>query len=100
MIVSANHDESVFPNPEKFDISRVPHGHSHVGFGHGIHFCLGAPLARLEGNIVLKIILDRLQNLEIDDSKKEAIKPLPSFFFHGVSHLPLRFTPGNLQKLD
>jgi hypothetical protein len=49
--------------------------------------------------IVLKIILDRLQDLEIDDSKKEAIKPLPSFTFHGASHLPLRFTPGNLQKL-
>ncbi|MGB8024364.1 MAG: cytochrome P450, partial [Nitrososphaeraceae archaeon] len=42
---SANHDESVFPDPEKFDISRIPHAHSHVGFGHGIHFCLGAPLA-------------------------------------------------------
>jgi cytochrome P450 len=98
MIGSANHDESVFPDPEKFDISRIPHGHSHMGFGHGIHFCLGAPLARLEGSIVLKIILDRLQNLEIDDSKKEAIKPLASIVFHGVSHLPLRFTPGNLQK--
>jgi cytochrome P450 len=98
MIGSANHDESVFPDPEKFDISRIPHGHFHVGFGHGIHFCLGAPLARLEGNIVLKIILDRLQDLELDESKKEAIKPLPSFAIHGVSHLPLRFTPGNLVK--
>ena len=46
-----------------------------------------------------KIILDRLHDLEIDDSKKEAIKPLPSFAFHGVSHLSLRFTPGNLRKL-
>jgi cytochrome P450 len=99
MIGSANHDESVFPDPEKFDISRSPHGHSHIGFGHGIHFCLGAPLARLEGSIVLKIILDRLHDLELDDSKKEAIKPLPSFFFHGVSHLPLRFRPGNSQTL-
>ena len=79
---------------------RATYDHFHVGFGHGIHFCLGAPLARLEGSIILKIILDRLQDLEIDDSKKEAIKPLPSFVFHGVSHLPLRFRPGNLQKLD
>jgi cytochrome P450 len=69
----------VFPDPEKFDISRIPHGHSHVGFGHGIHFCLGAPLARVQGSTVLKIILDRLVDLELDESKKEAIKPLPSF---------------------
>jgi cytochrome P450 len=99
MIGSANHDESVFPEAEKFDISRVPDGHSHVGFGHGIHFCLGAPLARLEGSIVLKIILDRLQDLEVDDSKKDIINPLPSFVIHGVSHLPLLFTPGNSVKL-
>jgi cytochrome P450 len=98
MIGSANHDESVFPDPEKFDISRIPHGHFHVGFGHGIYFCLGAPLARLEGSTILKIILDRLQDLELDDSKKEAIKPLPNFVVHGVSHLPVRFTPGNLVK--
>src|SRR6187200_949253 len=88
---SANHDESVFPDPEKFDISRVPHAHSHVGFGHGIHFCLGAPLARLEARVALKIILERLQNLELDESKD--IKPLQSLIFHGVSQLPLRFTP-------
>ena len=98
MIGSANHDELVFPDPEKFDISRIPHGHFHVGFGHGIHFCLGAPLARLEGSTVLKIMLDRLLDLELDESKKEAIKPLPSFVVHGVSQLPLRFTPGNLVK--
>ena len=97
---SANHDESVFPDPEKFDISRIPHAHSHVGFGHGIHFCLGAPLARLEARVALKIILERLQNLELDDSNIEAIKPLHSLFFHGVSQLPLRFTHGNLVKAD
>jgi cytochrome P450 len=98
MLGSANHDELVFPDPEKFDICRIPHSHFHVGFGHGIHFCLGAPLARPEGSTVLKIMLDRLLDLELDESKKETIKPLPSFVVHGVSHLPLRFTPGNLVK--
>jgi cytochrome P450 len=97
---SANHDELVFPDPEKFDISRIPHGHSHVGFGHGIHFCLGAPLARLECHVALKIILERLRDLELDSSKIEAIKPLASLFFHGVSQLPLRFKTGNVIKLD
>ena len=96
---SANHDESVFPDPEKFDISRIPHGHSHVGFGQGIHFCLGAPLARLECRVTLKIILERLRDLELDSSKTETIKALPSLFFHGVSQLPLRFKTGNVIKV-
>lgn len=91
---SANHDESVFPEPERFDIHRAPHGHAHVGFGHGIHFCLGAPLARLELRIVLKILLNRLQNLELDPERIESMKPIPSLILHGVSHLPLRFKPG------
>ena len=96
---SANHDEKVFPNPDKFDITRSPHGHSHVGFGHGIHFCLGAPLARLEGKIALQVILKRLKDLrfeyedgsELIDGLPQNIKPLHSIFFHGVSSLPLKF---------
>jgi cytochrome P450 len=96
---SANHDEKVFPNPDRFDISRSPHGHSHVGFGNGIHFCLGAPLARLEGKLALKVVLERLKNLQFDykqDSDLEGlpqnIQPLRSIFFHGVSALPLKFS--------
>jgi len=96
---SANHDEKVFLNPDKFDITRSPHGHSHVGFGHGIHFCLGAPLARLEGKIALQVILKRLSNLRFDyeegtelvEGLPQNIKPLHSIFFHGVSSLPLKF---------
>jgi cytochrome P450 len=96
---SANHDEKVFPNPDRFDISRSPYGHSHVGFGNGIHFCLGAPLARLEGELALKVVLERLKNLQFDykqDSDLEGlpqnIQPLRSIFFHGVSALPLKFS--------
>ena len=93
------YDEKVFLNPDKFDITRSPHGHSHVGFGHGIHFCLGAPLARLEGKIALQVILKRLSNLRFDyeegtelvEGLPQNIKPLHSIFFHGVSSLPLKF---------
>lgn len=71
---STNHDESIFADPERFDINRsnsVTYHHGHVGFGHGIHFCLGAPLARLEGQVVLKVILQRLQDLTLDTDSSE-----------------------------
>ncbi len=97
---SANHDESLFVDPERFDITRWNSTNSdqhraHVGFGHGIHFCLGAPLARLEGQVVLRVILQRLQDLNLDAGNgNENLIPLQSVFFHGVAHLPLSFLPG------
>jgi cytochrome P450 len=101
---SANHDESVFANPERFDITRSnstnsQQHHAHVGFGHGIHFCLGAPLARLEGQVVLRVILQRLQdlNLDVDGNSNENLIPLQSVFFHGVAHLPLTFRPSRIK---
>jgi cytochrome P450 len=91
-IGSANHDESIFPDPERFDISRNGR-QPNLGFGHGIHFCLGAPLARLEGQVVLRIILQRLQGLTLDGDG-DKLQPIQSVFFHGVAHLPLRFQAG------
>ena len=91
-IGSANHDESIFPDPERFDISRNGR-QPNLGFGHGIHFCLGAPLARLEGQVVLRIILQRLQGLTLDGDG-DKLQPIQSVFFHGVAHLPLRFQTG------
>ena len=91
-IGSANHDESIFPDPERFDISRSGR-QPNLGFGHGIHFCLGAPLARLEGQVVLRIILQRLQGLTLDGDG-DKLQPIQSVFFHGVAHLPLRFQTG------
>jgi cytochrome P450 len=93
---SANHDESIFEDPERFDITRINSHHpAHIGFGQGIHFCLGASLARLEGQVVLRVILQRLQDLELDSRDKENkqadLIPLQSVFFHGVTHLPLLF---------
>jgi cytochrome P450 len=94
---SANHDESIFTDPERFDITRK--NLRHLGFGTGIHFCLGAALARLEGQIALRIILKRFKSLEFnfDNSDRQdlytKVSPLKSSFLLGLSHLPLRFQP-------
>ena len=59
---SANRDAAQFPDPDRFDMQREPN--RHVTFGHGIHFCIGAPLARLEARVVLPMILAQLKNLQ------------------------------------
>ncbi|GGD58665.1 cytochrome P450 [Paenibacillus nasutitermitis] len=66
-IGSANHDERVFDEPERFNIHRRPN--PHLAFGHGIHFCLGAVLARLEARIALKALLNRLPRLRRTDNQ-------------------------------
>ena len=59
---SANRDATQFPQPDTFDIEREPN--RHLAFGHGIHFCVGAPLARLEAKIVLPMMLEQLKNIQ------------------------------------
>ncbi|HEU5379836.1 MAG TPA: cytochrome P450 [Ktedonobacteraceae bacterium] len=59
---SANYDERMFPHPEILDIQREPN--KHLTFGHGIHFCIGAPLARLEARIVLPMMLEQLKEIK------------------------------------
>ena len=84
-LVSANHDERQFENPEDFVIDRHPN--PHVGFGKGIHFCLGAPLARLESRVALGVLLRRYSQLRVDPEI-----PLESFAdpgFNGVHELHL-----------
>jgi cytochrome P450 len=96
---SANHDESIFTDPERFDITRK--NLRHLGFGNGIHFCLGAPLARLEGQIALRIILERFENLQFNFENSDRqdlytkVSPLKSSFLLGLSQLPLRFQSKN-----
>jgi cytochrome P450 len=62
-IASANRDEAAFQNADQFDIARKPN--QHIAFGLGIHYCLGAPLARLEGKIAFNALLTRFPNLEL-----------------------------------
>lgn len=86
-IGSANRDGEKFPYPDHFDISRSPN--PHIAFGHGIHFCLGSPLARLEAKVALSAILRRLPELSrIND---EPLEPARGFIVHGVTCLPLKF---------
>ena len=86
-IGSANRDEEQFPDPDRFDIRRSPN--RHLAFGHGIHFCLGAPLARLEARIALNLMLQRLPNMQ-------RVRTIPlqqsnSYILQGVKHLPITF---------
>ncbi len=92
---SANRDESRFADPDRFDIDRDPN--PHLAFGNGIHFCLGAPLARLEGRVVFQAVLSRLHDLVRDGD--EPLRLTPSVASHGVVSLPVRFRPGRKVSL-
>jgi cytochrome P450 len=87
MIGSANRDPEQFPEPNRFDITREPN--PHVGFGRGIHACLGAPLARLEARIALMDVLERLQDFRLASS--EPWPPRQVLNIHDPASLPIRF---------
>ncbi|MCQ4200092.1 cytochrome P450 [Streptomyces sp. NPDC058783] len=89
---SANHDERVVECPAHFDVRRTVN--PHLSFGHSTHFCLGAPLARLEGEIALRVTVDRLADLELAVPEKELTWE-PSFTVHRLSRLPVRFRPAS-----
>ena len=84
-ILSANHDDRRFPDPERFDLHRQTTGH--IAFGHGVHFCLGAQLGRLEGRIALERLLGRFT--EIHPWPREGISFYQSAIF-GASRMPVR----------
>jgi cytochrome P450 family 142 subfamily A polypeptide 1 len=86
---SANRDESVFVDPETFDIRRQPN--DHVAFGFGAHLCLGHRLARAEVLGMVDRILDRLPDLRLADSQKSPLRQ--SNFIVGYETLPVTFTP-------
>ena len=71
MLASANHDETAFDRAEEFVVDREPN--RHLGFGMGIHYCLGAPLARIEGNIATEILAPRITSLKIVETEDDAV---------------------------
>ncbi|MCC6169208.1 MAG: cytochrome P450 [Caldilineaceae bacterium] len=88
---SANRDETAFPAAETFDIRRDPN--RHLSFGLGIHYCLGAPLARLEGRVALAALLDRLPGLELAVAP-ENLRWRTHPIMRGVQRLPVRWPGG------
>jgi cytochrome P450 len=88
-IGSANRDERVFPEPDRFDPARAPN--RHLGFGFGPHYCLGAPLATLEAEVALRVLLRRTRHLTRTDDLPLPLHP--SFVFRGVTRLPMALRP-------
>ena len=88
-IGSANRDPVQFPDPDRFDIARTPN--RHLAFGQGIHFCLGAPLARLEARIALEALLQRARRIQVAPDAR--LDWLESTIVYGVKRLPVALTP-------
>jgi cytochrome P450 len=85
---SANRDPAQFVDPDRFDITRNPN--PHLAFGHGSHFCLGAPLARLEAKIALTDLLSRMEDFTL--ASDQPWEPRRGLHVHGPSCLPIRFS--------
>jgi len=94
VLASANRDERQFPNPDALDISREPN--RHLSFGLGAHFCLGAPLARLEGQLAIHTLLRRLPNLSLA-VEPSALRWRRGLLLRGLEALPVTLgSPRNL----
>ena len=84
--VSGNRDEEIFDEPFRFDIARDPN--RHVSFGYGVHFCLGAALARMEMNSLFTELVPRLESIELAGEPELAA----TTFVGGLKHLPIRYS--------
>ncbi|MCF3963889.1 cytochrome P450 family protein [Streptomyces fuscigenes] len=90
-LASADRDPRRFAEPDTFDIRRSAEGGAgHLAFGHGIHFCLGAPLARLEARIAIGSLLERAPKLALDEPDR-AFDWVPGLLIRGTRHLPVRW---------
>ncbi len=86
---SANRDEAVFPEPDRFDVTREPN--PHVAFGIGTHFCLGANLARMELRVMVRELVERLPDMRVAPGAVPT--RVASTLVRGISSLPVVFTP-------
>jgi cytochrome P450 len=85
---SANRDERQFDDPDTFDPERAPS--KHLAFGYGTHYCLGAPLARLEARLALSELFERVEDIQRTET---GLRPTRSSFVYGVKSLPITFSP-------
>jgi cytochrome P450 len=90
LYASANRDESVFAEPERYDPHRADLA-KHLGFGLGIHYCIGAPLARIEARVALELLGERLPNLRLLPG--EGFDYLPNFSHRGPRRLRVAWDP-------
>jgi cytochrome P450 len=90
MIGAANRDPGQFRDPGRFDITRA--GNPHLAFGHGVHFCLGAALARLEARVALGDFLGRVRGFRL--ASAEPWEPRQGSHVLGPTRLPICFEPG------
>ncbi|MFF4523660.1 cytochrome P450 family protein [Streptomyces bluensis] len=87
-MADADRDPERFEEPDRFDIRRDARGH--MAFGHGLHHCLGAPLARLEGRIAIRTLLERCPGLA-PDADESGLPWVPGLLIRGVRRLPVRW---------
>ena len=91
-LLAANRDRDRFDDPDELDVTRQPGGH--LAFGHGIHHCVGAPLARLEGQIAIGLLLDRFPDLSLAVDP-DALRWRESTLMHGLHDLPVTIARAN-----
>lgn len=89
MLAAANRDPAQFDEPDRFDVGRTA-AKSHLAFGYGIHFCIGAPLARMEGQILFPLLLARLRDFEMELDTPRFTR---SLVVRGLRELPVSFKP-------
>ena len=98
LLASANRDEDIFEDPDEFDIRRE-NAAKHIAFSHGIHFCLGAPLARLEARIAFELLTQRLPDLKLSPPDQH-IEFDPNMSFRGPKELWAEWTPAEATSAE
>jgi cytochrome P450 len=96
LLASANRDEQQFGDPEVFDIHRENAG-KHLAFSQGIHYCLGAPLARLEARIAFELLTERMPDLRLSPEDQH-LEFDPNISFRGPKELWVEWTPDHTTR--